>query len=96
MTILEYTADDSVLDIINESISQLQAAGSEPKYIVMGTDAYERFRHAMAERFHRRPKYFELYNFIPIVLDPFRSDSVTVLPGPGEVAKGVQAFRIED
>ena len=96
MIILEHTPSESdILDLINDGIRQLNEAGSEAKYVVLGTAAYSTFRNAMATRFNRTAKYFETYNFLPIVVDPFRTDAVCVLPGPGEIAKGVQVFRID-
>lgn len=95
MTILEHAPTrNEILDFIDESIRQLQAGGADAKYIVLGREAYATLRQAVAERFHRKPKDFETYNYLPLILDPFRTDSVCVLPGPGEVFKGVQAFRL--
>jgi hypothetical protein len=95
MTILEHTPErHEILDFIDESIRQLQSSGAEAKYIILGAEAYLTLRQAIAERFHRKPKDFETYNYLPLVLDPFRTGSVCVLPGPGEVSKGVQAYRI--
>lgn len=93
MTITEYSpAPDEILDYINQSVAQLREAGVEAKYILLGTAAYETLRQAMAARFRRTEGAFETYQHIPIVLDPFRTDSVAVLPAPAECAKGVQAY----
>ena len=51
-------------------------------------------RQAMAARFHRKPGSFETYNYLPIVLDPFRTDTVCVLPAPGACREGVHAVRV--
>lgn len=97
MVILEHTPNQSeILDFINDAVRQLQAAGAEPKYIIVGTQAYEALRYAMAARFRRQPGVFETYNFIPIVVDPFRADAVCVVPAPAEVQKGVQVYRLND
>ena len=94
MTIIEYAPTrDDILDVVNDGISQLQEAGIEARYIVVGTEAYKVLRKAMGERFRRGAGQFETYQFVPIVLDPFRSDTVCVLPGPSECAKGVQTYR---
>lgn len=91
MTLIEYApAKDEILDFINDSIRQLQDAGTEPKYILLGTEAYNRMRQAMSERFNRAAGTFETYQFFPIVLDPRREDSVLVLPAPMTCAEGVQ------
>lgn len=95
MTVIEHRPSRAeILDFINDSLRQLQEAGAEARYIVMGPDAYGEFRQAMAERFHRKPKDFETYNYVPIVVDPFRADAVCVLPAPGACAKGVQGYRM--
>ena len=94
MTVIEHApARDEILDFINDGIRQLQESGAEAKYVVMGPAAYDTFRHAMAERFHRKPKQFETYNYVPIVVDPFRTDTVCVLPAPAECARGVETYR---
>ena len=49
----------------------------------------------MGERFRRGAGQFETYQYLPIVLDPFRTDTVCVLPAPSECAKGVQTYRME-
>lgn len=96
MTILEYSpAQAEILDFINDAIAQIQAEGATAKYVVMGTTAYEHFRQALAVRLHRKPKDFEIYNYLPIVLDPFRTEQVCVLPGPGECRKGVVPYRLD-
>lgn len=96
MTILEHTpTQDEILDFIDDSVRQLQEAGAEARFILMGREAYHTFRHALAERLHRKPKYFETYNYLPVVLDPFRQAAVCVVPGAGACAEGVQAYRID-
>ena len=96
MTILEYAPSrDDILDFVNDSISQLREAGIEARYIIVGTDAFETMRKAMGQHFQRGAGLFETYQFVPIVLDPFRTDTVCVLPAPSECAKGVQTYRME-
>ena len=87
MTIIEYApAKDEILDFINDSIRQLQDAAVEPKYILLGAEAYELMRLAMGERFNREAGTFETYQFFPIVVDPLRKDTVCVLPSPSACA----------
>lgn len=95
MTVIEHRPEKhEILDFINDSIRQLQETGAEARYVVMGPSAYDAFRHAMAERFHRKPKQFETYNHVPVVVDPFRADAVCVLPAPAECARGVETYRM--
>ena len=90
MTLIEYTpAKDEILDFVNDSIRQLQDAGTEPKYILLGTAAYQHMRQAMSERFNRAAGTFETYQFFPIVVDPKRKNSVLVVPAPADCADGV-------
>jgi len=96
MTIIEHTPTEAeILDFLNDGIRQLQEAGAEARYLLLGPVAYERFRQAMAVRFHRKPKNFELYNHLPIVLDPFRGEAACVVPSPGECALGVATYRVD-
>ncbi len=95
MTILEDTPSrEDILDFIDDSIRQLRETSVEARYIVVGTTAFETLRKAMGERFRRGAGQFETYQHVPIVLDPFRTDAVCVLPAPTECAKGVQPYRM--
>lgn len=95
MTILECAATrEDILSFINDSIRQLREAGVEARYIVVGVDAYHHLRKAMGEHFQRGAGRFETYQYLPIVLDPFRTDTVCVLPSPAECAKGVKTYRV--
>lgn len=85
MTVIEYAPDKfQILDFINDGIRNLQEGGKEPKYILLGHKAYDLLIMAMSERFNRAEGNFETYQFIPIVLDPRREDTVCVLPSPIE------------
>ena len=96
MTLIEYApAKDEILDFINDGIRQLQDAAVEPKYILLGTVAYERMRLAMGERFNREAGSFETYQFFPIVVDPLRTDTVCVLPAPSFCAEEATIHRVE-
>ncbi len=96
MTIIEYAPSrEEILDFVNDSIRQLRDTDVEARYIVVGVEAFETMRKAMGKRFRRGAGQFETYQYLPIVLDPFRTDTVCVLPAPSECAKGVQTFRME-
>ncbi len=96
MTIIELAPEKhEILDFIDDAFRQLQDAGAEAKFIVVGGEAYTLLRKAIGERFQRGAGRFETYQHVPIVLDPFRSDTVCVLPAPAECEKGVNPVRIE-
>ncbi len=95
MTILEHCPkDNTVLDFIDLSIRQLSESDVDARYIVVGTQAYERLRLEISERFSREPGFFEHYQHVPVVLDPFRKDEVCVVPSPRICSQGVNAVRI--
>lgn len=97
MTILEYGPSEAeLLDFLNDRIRDLQTSGFEAKYILAGSTAYRRLRSAMGERFGRSSGNFETYQYIPIVVDPSRSDTVCVLPAPSDCAEGAKIYRMED
>ncbi|NNF59213.1 MAG: hypothetical protein HKN04_13340 [Rhodothermaceae bacterium] len=94
MTVLETsTAPDTVLDFIDESVRALQDTGLEPRFILLGPEAYTYLREAIAARYGRSAGTFEQYQYLTLVVDPFRGDSVCVAPTPREVAEGVRAER---
>ena len=94
MTIVEYAPDESqILDFVNDGIRNLQEGGMEAKYILLGSDSYNLMVKAMSQRFNRSEGTFETYQFVPIVLDPSRNDTVCVLPGPVE-SKAVRIQRL--
>ena len=96
MTLIEHApARDEVLDFANDSIRLLQASGLEPKYILAGPAAYEALRAAMADRFRREAGFFETYQYIPIVVDPAREDTVCLLPSPRACAEGARIHRTD-
>ncbi|MEM6644744.1 MAG: family 4C encapsulin nanocompartment shell protein [Bacteroidota bacterium] len=95
MTIIEHNPpQDRLLDFINDGIRQLRESGAEAKAILLGPEAYERLRHATSARFNRSASTFETYQFIPIVVDPSRSDTVCVLPAPTTTADEVELYRL--
>jgi hypothetical protein len=95
MTILETTATaEGVLAFIDESVRALQHEGLEPRAILVGPEAYELLRAAIARQFNRSPGLFETYQYLDIVLDPFRGDAVCVVPAPRELAGGARAVHL--
>jgi len=97
MTIIEHAPGrDDILDFLDDGVRQLIESGSEAKYVVMGSAAYEIFRAAMAARYRREPIAFGTYNYLPIILDPARDNTACVLPAPGALVDGVQLIRTTD
>ena len=91
MTVFEYAPETGqILDFINDGIRNLQEGGMDAKYIVVGDTAYTRLIEAMGERFKRKNGNFETYQFLSIVLDPMRTDTVCVLPGPAETSSHIR------
>lgn len=66
----------------------------EPRFVVVGPDAYSRLCAAIARQFGREPGHFEQYQWLTIVVDPFRAGEVSVLPVAREVAAGVRTERL--
>ena len=96
MTVLESTPDArSILDEIDANVRALQESGLEPRFVVVGTAAYRTLCAAMAERYGREPGDFEQYQWLTIVVDPFRDHEVAILPVPRDVAAGVRAERVD-
>ena len=90
MTVLESSPpQEHVLDFIDEGVRALQDAEVEPRFILVGPESYTNLREAISLRFGRSPGYFEQYQYLTIVVDPFRADTVCVAPVPREVADGV-------
>ena len=97
MTILEYSPPEhEILDFINDRIRELQDSGTEAKYILAGPEAYGRLRRAMAARFKRSEGVFETYNYVPIVVDPSRSERLCVLPAPSVCADEARLYRMDE
>ena len=94
MTVLETASTpDTVLDFIDESVRALQDGGLEPRFVLLGPSAYANLREAIAARYGRSAGTFEQYQYLTLVVDPFRSDAVCVVPAPREVADGVRTER---
>ena len=95
MTVLESSPpQEHVLDFIDEGVRVLQDAQLEPRFILVGPESYTNLREAVSLRFERSPGYFEQYQYLTIVVDPFRGDTVCVAPVPREVAEGIQGETI--
>ena len=72
----------------------LQEAGAEPAAILIGPDAYAALRTAVAAQFGREPADLAQYQWLPVVLDPFRAGRVCVVPPARDQAEGVRAERL--
>ena len=95
MTVLDAPATpDTILDFVDEQVRALQSDGAEPRTILVGPDAYDALQDAVAARFGRERARVEQYQWLSVVVDPFRTDRVCVLPTPRDLAAGVRAERI--
>ncbi len=91
MTVLQSAPSrESILDFIDAGVRALQDAELEPRFILLGPASYTNLREAISKRFGRSPGYFEQYQYLTIVVDPFRGDAVCVAPVPREVGEGVR------
>jgi hypothetical protein len=82
---------DEVLDLIDEGVRALQAEGVEPRFVVVGAALYPALNDAIARRFGRGAGTFESYQWLSIVVDPFRGGEICVLPAAPAMAGGVRA-----
>lgn len=95
MTVLEATPTaDDILGFIDQQVRDLSEAGLEPRSILVGPEAYEALKDAVAARFGRDRANLEQYQWLGVVVDPFRGASVCVVPTPRDVAAGVRAERM--
>lgn len=96
MTVLESSpSPDDILPTIDAAVRSLQESGLEPRFVVVGRSAYTTLCQAIATQFGRAPGHFEQYQWLTIVVDPFREDEVSVLPVPRDIAAGVGTERID-
>jgi len=86
-------SSDAILDFIDAEVRALQDSGEEPRFIVVGPAAYESLRQAMSRRYGRTAGTFESYQWLTIVLDPFRGSGVCVLPPPAALVEGVRTIQ---
>jgi hypothetical protein len=97
MVIYQYDVNrENVLAIVDQAIQQLSQDEVEAAFIVVGTDAHRMLRKAIGERFQRGAGNFDTYQYIPIVLDPFRTREVCVVPAASSMADGVRGYSITD
>ncbi|MEM8599115.1 MAG: family 4C encapsulin nanocompartment shell protein [Bacteroidota bacterium] len=81
---------DAILATIDDEVRALHELGEEPHAIVVGPDAYAHLRKAIGALNQRGAGFFETYRYLPIVVDPFRSDELVVVPKPRAIADGVR------
>ncbi len=86
-------AADKILTFVEESVLSLREAGSEPYTILLGPAAYELLCDAVAARFGRKRGPVEQFQWVNVVVDPFRDEEICVVPPPREIAAGVRAER---
>ena len=86
MTIVQVApaSPDALLDAIDDAVRDLQDGGLEPRFVVLGPAAYARLCEGIAARYGRSAGAFESYQYLTLVVDPFRGDDVCVLPVPRE------------
>ncbi len=97
MTIVEYRlADGNPLDLVDLQVQQFSESGVEARFVVAGMEAYHALCREISIRFQRGKGRFETYNHVPIVVDPFRSDSFCVLPAARDILEGVETYRTID
>lgn len=95
MTITDQAPDSSdLLTTIDQQVRDLQDAGAEPSAILIGPDAYAVLRVAVAAQFGREVADLAQYQWLPVVVDPFRGDRVCVVPPARDQAGGVRAERL--
>ena len=80
----------------DEQLRALRESGGEPHAILIGAQAYESLKTAVAERFGRERADLSQYQWLTVVVDPFRGARVAVVPTPREVAAGVRAERRDE
>ena len=85
---------DDLLATIDRQVRELQEAGAEPHTILVGPDAYQTLTAAVAERFGRERADLAQYQWLTVVLDPFRGARVCVVPAPRDLSDGVRAERV--
>ena len=95
MTVTDASPDpDDLLATIDRQVRDLQEAGAEPHVVLVGPESYAALTAAVAERFGRERADLAQYQWLTVVVDPFRADRVCVVPVPREVAAGVRAERV--
>ena len=94
VTVLDVAADpNTLLPTLDDHVRALAEAGGEAHAILVGPEAYEMLKVAVAERFGREVADLSQYQWVPVVVDPFRGARVCVVPAPRDIAAGVRAER---
>lgn len=94
MTVLDTApAPADFLAVLDQQVRDLGDAGGEAHAILVGPEAYETLKTAVAERFGRERADLSQYQWVPVVVDPFRADRLCVVPAPRDVSAGVRAER---
>lgn len=95
MIVYQYEVSrEDVLHVVDQAIQQLAADDVEAAFIIVGTDAHRMLRKAIGERFQRGAGNFDTYQYIPIVLDPFRTSELCVVPAASAMSDGVRGYSI--
>ncbi|MGB3542542.1 family 4C encapsulin nanocompartment shell protein [Rubrivirga sp.] len=94
MTVLDETNPANLLSTIDQQLQSLRDEGAEPSAILVGPESYAALKMAVAERFGREPADLEQYQWLTVVLDPFRDNRVCVVPTNRESTAGVRAERV--
>ena len=87
-------APADLLAAVDQQVRELQEAGAEPAAILVGPEAYATLKATVAERFGREPADLGQYQWLTVVVDPFRADRVCVVPTPRDQSGGVRAERL--
>ncbi len=87
-------APADLLATLDQQVRELQEAGAEPHSILIGPEAYATLTEAVAERFGRERADLAQYQWLTVVVDPFRGGRVCVVPAPRDLAAGVRAERV--
>ena len=94
MTVLDAANPADLLSTIDQQLQSLRDQGAEPAAVLVGPESYATLKAAVAQRFGREPADLEQYQWLTVVLDPFRQNRVSVVPTNRESAAGVRAERV--
>lgn len=95
MVILQHApSGDDLLDFIDRSVRMHAESGVDARFVVLGKTAFERFREAVARRYGREERDFGTYQYLTVILDPFRTDECCVLPEPRSLTGGCEAVTL--
>ncbi|NND71743.1 MAG: hypothetical protein HKN43_09195 [Rhodothermales bacterium] len=95
MVIVSYTPTaDNILDCVEDAIRSLTESGLSPSYIICGMGSYNLLCDAIAARLKHGRKNVESFNHIPVLIDPFRTNEICVVPSPHDILGGVETVRV--